>query len=458
MLAVARASHAAWRAFRYARSTNAVRKLTNLRSVLRGKPNWNSPINPGRPFFKNNSSLHKGAALGKYIGSVTKRPAAALAVGAGTALSLKRNRTENSSTPNTPSSHPAKKPRMAKQYKRKKQSKNYRPNKKRKTYHKSKSAKIRVKDKEPPFGEGSAKVHIKYKHQKRNKSMVYKSIANKFTNKVIDQIGNWGSAGVGTIQAVVSYDVLRPADILTYYKRMATTVNTTSGASLAFAPDVASNVNARSYKFNLEGAKVIVRNINQAPSTVELEIFLLMSKVSAATLVTGQAAWNNGLNDQAGASIANYIASPLSYQTLGTRPTDSKPFNMLWKIVKKIKVSLPPGREHIANFQLDIHRILDTEYMNTFGVVRGITYEILMIARGQPVGLTNSYIAENVATAPIKVITTLDYNVTLQMLDIFPRTSYYTDNITALTAGTSAYAQNEGTDVPVNVGIAANYA
>lgn len=64
------------------------------------------------------------------------------------------------------------------------------------------------------------------------------------------------------------------------------------------------------------------------------------------------------------------------------KPTANKEFNLQWRVVKKTTVDLGQGRSHKHVFNFQVNRLMDTDYIRKYGMIKGITCNQLIIMRG----------------------------------------------------------------------------
>lgn len=163
---------------------------------------------------------------------------------------------------------------------------------------------------------------------------------------------------------------------------------------------------------------------NLSPSTVELDIYYCMHKLTDDSTNDPYNAWQQGLIQEAANSGGSGIANP---EYVNAVPQQSKRFNTEYKIIKTLKYHLQPGQECKSNFVFNVRRYLDTAYVNTSEHlnIRGITIVPLIVLRGVPgaIGSAASYSNTGVTTTPAKIGYTCNLKYEAVMCSTFPKIS-----------------------------------
>jgi len=139
---------------------------------------------------------------------------------------------------------------------------------------------------------------------------------------------------------------------------------------------------------------------NAAPVDCEMTIYDLVAKTTQPLARDPLSDWNLGYDHQ-----TNTVALTLSGIPFA-KPTESKLFNMNWRIINTQRVYLSPGCTHKHIFRHVLNRPIDLEYANTMAHINGITNSSLIVIKGTPVDNTNTSGAGVVTLAPCKVIST----------------------------------------------------
>lgn len=171
------------------------------------------------------------------------------------------------------------------------------------------------------------------------------------------------------------------------------------------------------FKIHLKSFDQEIDMLNQAPTSVTVDIYTLVSRNTGSAVYDPVTAWNN-ISQEAGISTA------INSQTPMARPTESMTFNMSWKIVNKSRVELATGEQHNHKFKFNLNRIVDYNYFKNFSLVKGISCGIMMVARGGLGDNENLKIitgANVIQLAPIKVIMATRSKYTYQILQGKPR-------------------------------------
>jgi len=137
-----------------------------------------------------------------------------------------------------------------------------------------------------------------------------------------------------------------------------------------------------------------------------LIIWDCLSKVTKVGGISPKDDWTTGLN-----MIPSVGAATTGYAQVDEMPTNSKIFNIAWKITKTTKVVLAPGTGHKHRWIREFNRVIDSAYPVNYGQIRGITCHTMYSVRGGPIDdHAGSDAVGTITTAPVKLIAT--HNVT----------------------------------------------
>lgn len=215
-----------------------------------------------------------------------------------------------------------------------------------------------------------------------------------------------------------------------------------------FAPAVVASSNTqagfKSSKFLLKRCHMKLELTNQSPSITNIEIWTCMSKITTATYSSPASDWNNGIGDEnGGVAVSN--------TRIGSRPTQSKLFNMNWKVKSVKKIQLMGGQTHTNVCDFKINRYMDTEYFNQFPQIRGITVAVFLISWGQVADTTNGPAVGSISTTPCKIIGNQVRTYSVDMVNVYPR-QYFTAPTTLVQEPiTNLYVVNEESGLVANV-------
>lgn len=153
----------------------------------------------------------------------------------------------------------------------------------------------------------------------------------------------------------------------------------------------------QSFKFFLQSVTQQIVITNQSQCDVNVDLYLCMSKNTMEAGNLPSTDWTNGINDQrAGAN-----SGPNSFFP-GSKPFESKNFNMAWKVVKKLNVCMGSGATHTHQQAIVLNRIIDMSYADQNTFIKGISFVWMMVQKGQIVSdATNN----NINFAPTELIT-----------------------------------------------------
>nr|WAE42551.1 MAG: capsid protein [Cressdnaviricota sp.] len=250
-------------------------------------------------------------------------------------------------------------------------------------------------------------------------------------------VGASSTQGVGTISTI-----LNGTDYKTIINKALTFYNL--GNSTAASSQIQTN--QKSFKTCLDKVISITELTNQSPGGVEIEIWDLVSKITSANYVFPDTAWGTGGQDQ---QIDGTTYSDLY---LFSVPTQSKYFNLTWRVVKRTKVELGTGRSHEHVFNHQVNRVVDSEYFAVNAMVKGITAAQLVIGRGQVSDSTNGLTVGTISTGPVKIVGINRLKYTVRVGSSAPRQSYQVSNLPAITQGTTGqYFVQEGLGTVLNM-------
>lgn len=159
---------------------------------------------------------------------------------------------------------------------------------------------------------------------------------------------------------------------------------------------------------------------NQSPAIANMEIWICVSKVTKTVFSSPGTDWATLADTATGAPTVT------SNTLIGCRPTQSKQFNMNWKVKKVHKLQLMGGQCHTSTFDYDIKRYIDMNYFNEMQQIKGITVGILTIVWGQVADSTPSYTVGSISTTPVKIVGNTFKNYRYDMINAFPK--HYANN------------------------------
>lgn len=140
---------------------------------------------------------------------------------------------------------------------------------------------------------------------------------------------------------------------------------------------------------------------NAGPVDIEMIIYDVVSKTTQPNIRNPVDDWINGVANQSKlATTGASITVPFA------RPTESKLFNMNWRIVNRDTIYICPGASHKHVFTHKITRPFDMEYVKQYATIRGITNSSFIVLKGTPIDSVADYQAGEVTIAPSKIIGT----------------------------------------------------
>lgn len=303
----------------------------------------------------------------------------------------------------------------------------------------------------PAFGSKASSNIMKGRASKINKKYI-KLESSKFTNQIITPVQYLSTQGNqnNTVDGYFGYGANN--DLATQMALAGHFYNNTSGADVQDVPVA----NYMGQKFLLETLKRTTTYTNQSPVKVTMCIYDLVAKQNCNNSTTNPATlWGNGLTDDAGTGSG-------SLNVPDEDPRASKVFNLFWKVSKKTRVVLEPGREFVHVFGKTFNKLIDYEWINNFSILQGITMVQMIVLYGglvddNPLATGTS----NVTLAPAKVVAMQRTFYSIRQVTVFPRKQASSSSMVT-THANAFWAQDEGTDAPVtvisNTGAGVNYA
>lgn len=205
-------------------------------------------------------------------------------------------------------------------------------------------------------------------------------------------------------------------------------------------------------KFFIKSGSYEIHLSNQGPATTEVDVYWLMSKQSDSTAVNPHTVWNDGLVETAqGRQPTDTVL-----RFPGCKPTESKQFNMHYKILDVQKCFMVSGADHVFRYKFCPNRILDTAYINDLERINGITLQFMIVAKGSVADSNNGKAVGTVTTTDFKLCGIVTERYTTQLLNYWPRVTYYDNKLSTDATGALWEIGQEG--APVDTELGTNYA
>lgn len=193
---------------------------------------------------------------------------------------------------------------------------------------------------------------------------------------------------------------------------------------------------------------------NCSPTTLEMEIYVLIDKTTSASPPDAVPTWTSGITQE-----SNDATLPAeSPSTLWLRPTAVKAFNInFW--TKRYDCVLTAGEKCKFTLNFKRNRLLDTSYTQNYSNIRGISHRIMLIHRGTLVDADNlkTFTAGNQSISETKLIWAWKRTMRGRILSTLPRVNKQI----GLNFPTTLSAQwhiDEDTGEPENANITTEYA
>jgi len=106
-----------------------------------------------------------------------------------------------------------------------------------------------------------------------------------------------------------------------------------------------------------------------------VEIYDLVAKTTGPFEIPTQL-WEQGVINARDTFTQN------DFNVYNAKPTQSKAFNLKWKVLKRTSVQLVGGATHRHKFNISLRRLVDTDHFYNNGMVRGITCAQFIVVKG----------------------------------------------------------------------------
>lgn len=221
---------------------------------------------------------------------------------------------------------------------------------------------------------------------------------------------------------------------------------------LGVAMNASMQTGQKSFKIALEDFQVISTFTNQAPTSVEFEIYDLMCKSTSTNYEDPKVCWEDGIDDiNQGASTVTTALQPYS------APTTSKRFNIAWKIMNVTKVELAAGRTHEHKFIKKLNLPIDTQYAAQYAQIKGVTHTQLIVLRGGLGDSNNNRTIGTVGFTAAKLLVVNRVKTNARLVSDNPRI-YVQNSGLITTEPANVYVQDEGSGAVTDTKVVTTYA
>jgi len=295
-------------------------------------------------------------------------------------------------------------------------------------------------------GDLQAYTLIKYKPTKGNKT--WKASANSLTWRLTQQNSQISAMGK---QAVTNVETVKAH--LKWLHRSDVTGLLTEAKKYYNAGVIQPAVGQAGYqweKFFIKHVKMKYTIVNTGPTDVNITTYVVISKENRATAAIGDPVldWENGLDQQQ----ANFTTEK---EMPGCNPTESKLFNINWKIKDKKTFTLSPGRTFVQHVKIPMNKILDIGKWNqtTEDIIRGYSGVFFWKQHGIIADDTQYAVsgAGNVTLTPTKVICSQEREYSISALNLYPNQIRQSNDYRTNLVGATVLVVNEASDVPLSI-------
>lgn len=188
----------------------------------------------------------------------------------------------------------------------------------------------------------------------------------------------------------------------------------------ASAPIVTNS--SASYKFYMSGVRVVINGTNMSAGASNIKLYTIMSKNTKTSSAHPFLDWEEGQDDASG--VPGQAA--VTPNRVSASPTESKLFNMNYKIVDMKKFEVGPGGKINHTFVFNPRSVVDTEYWARNTYVRGFTMWIMAVAYGQvgKVDAANVTYANQPMIKPTDWVFNVNKHYRCKTVQHFPRQIY----------------------------------
>ncbi|AXH76878.1 MAG: putative capsid protein [Cressdnaviricota sp.] len=274
---------------------------------------------------------------------------------------------------------------------------------------------------------------LKYKMPKVMKTM--QKVGNTCTYRTNSPFGLVGTNGIQVISGDIGYNFANTSLPTMYstdaigelYNKAAIAYQRTvpSSANDAFVTQPYNIQTGTTRKFFLRKGGYHIQVSNQGPATVELDCYWLMNKCTNEAATDPVAVWQKGLTE----TTHGQNAADAVIRFPGSKPTDSKAFNLAYKVLNKTKVFMVPGADHIFKYEFDINRIMDTAYITQFNRVKGVTLQFMLVAKGSVADSERTKAVGTVTTTDLKIAGVVTEFYQTQLLSYWPKVTWYDNKL-----------------------------
>lgn len=216
---------------------------------------------------------------------------------------------------------------------------------------------------------------------------------------------------------------------------------------------------SESYKLFLEKITVKIELHNMTPNTCHIDIYDVIAKQTYPSRIADGdpgtdgdevfepiSDWAQGLRQLAMGTVVT--AELPSTARVGTKPTESKVWNMRWRIVKVSSVTMEPSSSHIHTWFFKPNRLIDTAYFTANNIVKGLTHFTMAVTRGGLVDsdasptFSGASASQGVGYGPAKVGGISQTRYVSRLIALTPNNRYIAD-VNLNTTSALMYAQHE---------------
>lgn len=177
--------------------------------------------------------------------------------------------------------------------------------------------------------------------------------------------------------------VVNGMNVTSLFNEMYSNQNTTAPL---YSTGAVVNAKNEGIKFYLDTCILNLEFTNMSAGASHITFYLLMARNTRFTGNGPSNDWTSGLIADQGSQTT---AADSTF--INSRPTQSKHFNMNWKVVEMKTFNAGPGAKVLHTTQFSPRSVVDASYFDKYNQVRGLTYCVFAVTHGQ-LGLTEDHV------------------------------------------------------------------
>lgn len=183
---------------------------------------------------------------------------------------------------------------------------------------------------------------------------------------------------------------------------------------------------------------------NMEPTATFLSIYVLKSRVDSTTVLDPSTIWESSIDACIGDNPASTIGMP-------NATPSGQLFHSTYKIVDATHLAIGVGETRRHNINIYLNKVVPLRGVAANAMIKGITHQIMFVARGVPVDTDPTQAAGLIMYSPVKFIGVMTSRYVTKAAVKPSRVNYQTNNVSSVGAGSALYTMNDDTGASVNV-------